>query len=201
MKLTARQQQILDLIAATIDVSGLPPTRAEIADALGFKSVNAVQEHLRLLAKKGAIEMIPGTSRGLRLTHSAPTGIPLIGQVAAGNPILADENIEDHLDLPVTLFRTAPDYVLRVRGDSMKDAGILDGDLLAVKKVAHANDGDIIVARIDDDVTVKTLRRGNQPDQLELLPQNPGYEPIVVDLKKVQFAIEGLAVGVIRTRL
>ncbi|MFA5630770.1 MAG: transcriptional repressor LexA [Porticoccaceae bacterium] len=201
MKLTARQQQIVELIEEAIDDTGLPPTRAEIATALGFKSVNAVQEHLRLLAQKGAIELIPGTSRGLRLVHRRPTGIPLVGQVAAGNPILAEENIEDHLDLPASLFQARPDYVLKVRGDSMRDAGILDGDLLAVKKVTRAEDGDIIVARIDDDVTVKTLKRGDQPGILQLLPENPDYTPIVVDLAKVQFAIEGLAVGVIRTRL
>lgn len=199
MKLTARQQQILDLIQHYIDETGYPPTRAEIAQALGFRSANAAEDHLRALEKKGAIEMVPGTSRGLRLA-SAHQGIPLIGQVAAGNPILAQENIEEYINLPETLFHPSADYLLRVRGDSMKGAGILDGDLLAVKRTSVANDGDLVVARVEDDVTVKTLKHTRQKHVLHLLPDNPDYEPIIVDLKTSCFAIEGLGVGVIRTR-
>ena len=200
MKLTARQQQVLSFIEQHIETTGFPPTRAEIATALGFKSANAAEDHVKALAKKGAITLIPGAPRGLRLASKAK-GIPLLGQVAAGNPILAEENIEDYLNLPASLFHVVPDFVLKVRGDSMRDAGILDGDLLAVKKVDSARDGDIVVARIDDDVTVKTLQRTAQKDIVQLLPENTAYEPIIVNLRTSAFAIEGLAVGVIRTRL
>lgn len=199
MKLTARQEQILRLIEQRIEDTGYPPTRAEISHTLGFKSANAAEEHLKALAKKGAIEMVPGASRGIRLAAKYQ-GIPLVGRVAAGNPILAEENIEDYLNVPNNLFHPAADYFLRVRGDSMKDGGILDGDLLAVKKVDSANSGQLVVARIDDEVTVKILKKGRQRNLVTLLPQNADYEPIVVDLKESQFAIEGLGVGVIRTR-
>lgn len=199
MKLTARQDQILRLIEQRIEDTGYPPTRAEISHALGFKSANAAEEHLKALAKKGAIEMVPGASRGIRLP-AKQQGIPLVGRVAAGNPILAEENIEDYINVPASLFHPAADYFLRVRGDSMKDAGILDGDLLAVKKADDANSGQLVVARIDDEVTVKILKKGKQRNQITLLPENPDYQPIVVDLRERQFAIEGLGVGVIRTR-
>jgi repressor LexA len=200
MKLTPRQAQILALIEQAIDETGYPPTRAEIAAVLGFKSANAAEDHLRALAKKGAIEIVPGASRGLRLPAKSQ-GIPLVGRVAAGNPILAEEHIEDYLSIPHTLFHPAADYLLRVSGDSMKDAGICDGDLLAVKKTDTAASGQLVVARIGDEVTVKTLQRQTAKHLIHLLPHNPDYEPIVVDLRTSAFAIEGLGVGVIRTRV
>jgi repressor LexA len=198
MKLTARQAQILTLIEDCITETGYPPTRAEIAQRLGFRSANAAEDHLRALEKKGAIEIVPGASRGIRLAAKS-LGLPLVGRVAAGNPILAEENIEDHINLPASLFHPPADYLLRVKGDSMKDAGILDGDLLAVKKVDTARSGDLVVARIDDEVTVKTLQHPKKKHLVHLLPHNPDYETIVVDLRERQFAIEGLGVGVIRT--
>ena len=197
MKLTARQEQILRLIEQSIEETGYPPTRAEIAKALGFKSANAAEEHLKALAKKGAIEMVPGASRGIRLPARSP-GIPLVGHVAAGNPILAEENIEDHLNVPLNMFRPSADYFLRVHGDSMKNAGILDGDLLAVHKTAEVRTGDMVVARIGDDVTVKTFRRDKRKYLVHLQPENPDYETLTVDLREESFAIEGLGVGVIR---
>lgn len=196
-KLTARQQQVLDLVRSHIDDTGYPPTRADIARELGFKSANAAEEHLKALARKGAIEMIAGASRGIRLPESA--GIPIVGRVAAGNPILAEQNIEDYCDLAPTFFKPAADYFLIVKGDSMIDVGIFDGDLLAVHRVPVANNGDIVVARIDDDVTVKRLRkRSSHKHVLELVPENADYEPIKVDLRSQEFAIEGISVGVLR---
>lgn len=195
-KLTARQQQVLDIIRQYIDESGMPPTRADIARELGFKSANAAEEHLKALARKGAIEMIAGASRGIRLPGA--TGIPIVGRVAAGNPVLAEEHIEDYCDLPASFFKPRADYFLTVTGDSMIDAGIFDGDLLAVHSTPVANNGDIIVARIDNEVTVKRLRKTNSKYQLELLPENPDFEPIKVDLREAEFAIEGLSVGVLR---
>jgi repressor LexA len=194
--LTARQSQVLDLIRRHIQDTGYPPTRANIATELGFKSPNAAEEHLKALARKGAIEMIPGTSRGIRLPESS--GLPIIGRVAAGSPILAQEHIEDVCDLAGSFFRPRADFLLRVRGDSMINAGILDGDLLAVHKTSEARDGAIIVARIDDEVTVKRLRRPRGKGRLLLLAENDAYEPIEVDLQHQSFAIEGLSVGVIR---
>ncbi len=195
-KLTSRQQQVLDLVRRHIDQTGYPPTRADIARELGFKSANAAEEHLKALARKGAIEMIAGASRGIRLPESA--GIPIIGRVAAGNPVLAEQNIEDYCDLPPTFFKPSADYFLVVQGDSMIDVGILDGDLLAVHNTQVANNGDIVVARIEDEVTVKRLHRTAQKHLLELLPENPQYEPIRVDLREQAFAIEGISVGVLR---
>jgi repressor LexA len=195
-KLTARQQQVLDSVRQHINETGYPPTRADIARELGFKSANAAEEHLKALARKGAIEIIPGASRGIRLPHSA--GIPIVGRVAAGNPVLAEENIEDYCDLPPSFFKPAADYFLQVQGDSMIEVGIFDGDLLAVHSTPVANNGDIVVARIDDEVTVKRLHKTRQKHLLELLPENSDYEPIVVDLREQQFAIEGLSVGVLR---
>ena len=164
---------------------------------MGFKSANAAEEHLKALAKKGAIEIIPGTSRGIKLANEAE-GIPIVGNVAAGNPILAEENIEDYCELSPSFFKPNADYFLRVRGDSMKDSGILDGDLLAVHKTADANNGDIIVARIDDEVTVKRLKKSGTKHSLSLLPENSDYSPIKIDLRENDFSIEGLAVGVVR---
>jgi repressor LexA len=163
---------------------------------LGFKSANAAEEHLKALARKGAIEIIPGASRGIRLPVS--NGIPIIGRVAAGNPVLAEEHIEDYCDLPPSFFKPAADYFLKVTGDSMIDVGIFDGDLLAVHNTQVASNGDIVVARIEDEVTVKRLRHTDDRQRLLLLPENPDYSPIEVDLSQQAFAIEGLSVGVLR---
>jgi repressor LexA len=195
-KLTSRQQQVLDLVRQHIDQTGYPPTRADIARDLGFKSANAAEEHLKALARKGAIEMIAGASRGIRLPESA--GIPIVGRVAAGNPVLAEQNIEEYCDLAPTFFKPRADYFLVVQGDSMIEAGILDGDLLAVHTARVANNGDIVVARIEDEVTVKRLRRTGQKHVVELLPENPDYKPIRVDLRDQAFTIEGISVGVLR---
>ena len=195
-KLTQRQQQVLDIVRQHIDQTGYPPTRADIAAELGFKSANAAEEHLKALARKGAIEMIPGASRGIRLPHSA--GIPIVGRVAAGDPVLAQENIEDYCNLPPSFFKPQADYFLKVQGDSMMEVGILDGDLLAVHRTPVANNGDIVVARIEDEVTVKRLRKTRKKHLLELLPENADYQPIKVDLRDQAFAIEGLGVGVLR---
>ena len=195
-KLTQRQQQVLDIVRQHIDQTGYPPTRADIARALGFKSANAAEEHLKALARKGAIEIIAGASRGIRLPDSQ--GIPIVGRVAAGNPVLAEENIEDYCDLPPSFFKPAADYFLKVQGDSMIEVGILDGDLLAVHSTPVANTGDIVVARIEDEVTVKRLGKTAQRHLVELLPENPDYQPIRVDLREQEFAIEGLSVGILR---
>lgn len=195
-KLTNRQSEVLDFIRSYIEQTGYPPTRADIAQELGFKSPNASEEHLKALARKGAIEMIPGTSRGIKLPDT--NGIPIIGRVAAGSPILAQEHIEDYCQLPSSFFSPAADYLLTVQGDSMIECGILDGDLLAVHRTQQVNNGDIVVARIDDEVTVKRLRKSRSKSQLTLLPENKDYSPIEVDLKTMDFAYEGLAVGVLR---
>jgi len=198
--LTPRQQQILDLIKQHIDDTGYPPTRAEIANELGFKSPNAAEEHLRALARKGVIEMISGTSRGIRLLEEEQSGLPLIGRVAAGEPILAIENVEDYLEVAANMFYPQADYLLRVHGMSMKDVGIMDGDLLAVHKADTAENGQIVVARIEDEVTVKRLKKTRKRHEILLLPENEELEPILVDLKEQNFSIEGLGVGVIRTQ-
>jgi repressor LexA len=195
-KLTPRQQQVLDLVRQHIDQTGYPPTRADIARDLGFRSANAAEEHLKALARKGAIEMIAGASRGIRLPESA--GIPIVGRVAAGNPVLAQQNIEEYCDLSPSFFKPRADYFLVVQGDSMMDAGILDGDLLAVHSTRVASNGDIVVARIEEEVTVKRLRRTGQKHVVELLPENPDYKPIRVDLREQALTIEGISVGVLR---
>lgn len=192
--LTARQEEILDLIRQCIAESGMPPTRAEIAAALGFGSVNAAVDHLKALAKKGVIELLPGSSRGIRLLEE--TGLPLVGRVAAGSPILAQEHIVGRYPVDMGLFAPKADYLLTVRGMSMRDVGILDGDWLAVHRTAQARNGQIVVARLDDEVTVKRLQL--YPGRAELLPENPDFKPIVVDLERQPLVIEGLAVGVIR---
>ena len=196
-KLTARQEQVLALVKTHIAESGYPPTRADIARELGFRSPNAAEEHLKALARKGVIEVIPGTSRGIRVPVPEPDGLPVVGQVAAGAPILAAEHIEETCEVPRDMFRPAADFLLRVRGDSMIDVGILDGDLLAVHKTPVARSGDIIVARIEDEVTVKRLRRKSKR-RLLLIAENADYEPIEVDLAAQAFAVEGLSVGVLR---
>ncbi|MAL98529.1 transcriptional repressor LexA [Hydrocarboniclastica marina] len=197
MKLTPRQTEVLTLIKRNIEDTGYPPTRAEIAKELGFKSANAAEEHLRALARKGAIEMVPGASRGIRLPDDpAAQGLPIIGQVAAGNPILAQENIEDYCALAPEFFSPAASYFLRVRGMSMKDVGIFDGDLLAVHSTQNVRNGQIVVARLGDEVTVKRFKR--EGHQVWLLPENETFEPIEVDLREQELFIEGLGVGVIR---
>lgn len=194
--LTDRQRQVLELIRRHIDETGYPPTRADIARELGFRSANAAEEHLRALARKGAIEMTAGTSRGIRLCEER--GLPVVGRVAAGSPLLAAEHIERHVEISPRIFSPAADYFLRVNGMSMRDAGILDGDLLAVHRSSEARDGQIVVVRIDDEVTVKRLKRTHDTHLVELLPENPDFEPIRVDLRQREFALEGISVGVLR---
>lgn len=197
--LTKRQSEVLDLIRDNITNTGMPPTRAEIARILGFKSPNAAEEHLKALAKKRVIEILPGTSRGIRIINDvedAPSGLPLIGKVAAGEPILAQEHIESHYKIDPTLFNPHCDYLLKVTGESMKDIGILDGDLLAVHRAQSARNGEVVVARVDDEVTVKRYKHDG--DMVFLHAENDDYNTIIVDLKEKQFNIEGLAVGVIR---
>lgn len=197
MKLTKRQAEILELIKKSIIETGYPPTRAEIAQILGFKSANAAEEHLRALSRKGAIEMVPGASRGIRIIgETLETGLPIVGRVAAGSPILAAEHIEDHCTLAPEFFSPAADYLLRVSGMSMKNIGILDGDLLAVHRTDQARNGQVVVARIDDEVTVKRFYKDGQI--ILLKPENEDLSPIKVDLRHQEFAIEGLGVGVIR---
>ncbi|OZY84949.1 repressor LexA [Cellvibrio mixtus] len=195
--LTPRQEQVLQLIRSYADETGYPPTRAEIARILGFKSANAAEEHIKALARKGAIEIIPGASRGIKLPE-VQAGIPIIGRVAAGSPILAQEHIEDYCNIPTSFFSPSADFFLRVHGMSMKDAGILDGDLLAVHKTDQVRNGQIVVARIGEEVTVKRFKRANNRTQVELWPENPDFEVILVDVREQEFSIEGLSVGVIR---
>ena len=196
IKLTARQNEVLQFVKSYMSETGYPPTRADIAKELGFKSANASEEHLKALARKGAIEMVPGTSRGIKLPDDE--GLPIVGRVAAGSPILAEEHIEDHCEVPATFFHPPADYLLTVHGDSMIECGILDGDLLAVHKTQNVNNGDIVVARIEDEVTVKRLKKNRSKFQITLLPENRDYSPIEVDLRSQAFAIEGVMVGVIR---
>jgi len=213
IKLTARQEQILNLIKDAIENTGFPPTRAEIANELGFKSANAAEEHLQALARKGAIEISPGTSRGIRLIGAAASAsvaepalpkvpaallmsLPLIGRVAAGSPILAQENLEASYNVDPALFSAKPDFLLKVRGWSMRDAGIMDGDLLAVKKIDSAKNGQIVVARIGDEVTVKRYKKTGT--LIELFPENPDFKVITVTPED-EFVLEGLAVGLMRS--
>lgn len=198
IKLTARQQQVLDLIKDKMDETGYPPTRVEIAKELGFKSANAAEEHLRALARKGAIEMVPGASRGIRLPQADNPGIPIIGRVAAGSPILAQEHVEDYCELKPEFFSPAADYFLRVNGESMIDVGIFDGDLLAVHSTNQARNGQIVVARIGEEVTVKRYQRDGNSQSVMLIAENKDFDPIHVDLSEEEFAIEGLSVGVVR---
>ena len=194
MKLTPRQQEILDFIKNNLEMLGAPPTRAEIATAFGFASPNAAEDHLKALAKKGAIHLEPGSARGIRLIEQL--GLPLNGSVAAGSPILAVENVQGRYALDAGLFSPRADFLLKVRGLSMIDAGIFEGDLLAVHKTNQARDGQIVVARLDEEVTVKRLQRN--AGVIHLLAENPDFEPIVVDATVADFAIEGVAVGLIR---
>lgn len=224
-KLTARQQQILDLVRSAIEKTGAPPTRAEIANELGFRSANAAEEHLQALARKGVIELVGGTSRGIRLKSATlhalnqardirdglgkqlaavlpslqQLTLPLIGRVAAGHPILAQEHIEQSYSVEASMFARKPDFLLKVRGMSMKDAGIIEGDLLAVQKCSEAKNGQIIVARLGDEVTVKRFKRSRAG--IELLPENPDFEPIFIANGDESFVLEGLAVGLIRNQM
>ncbi|MGB5163958.1 MAG: transcriptional repressor LexA [Woeseiaceae bacterium] len=197
-ELTPRQMQILEMIQIFMEETGMPPTRAEIAAELGFKSPNAAEEHLRALQKKGVIELVPGTSRGIQLKDSLreQMGLPLIGRVAAGNPILAQENIETHYKIDPQLFKPKPHYLLRVHGMSMRNAGILDGDLVAVHRTPEVRSRQIIVARLDDEVTVKRYRQDGHI--VWLMPENDDFEPIEVNLKVQPLVIEGVVVGIIR---
>ncbi|MDY7537490.1 transcriptional repressor LexA [Undibacterium sp. RTI2.1] len=221
LKLTARQEQILNLIKDAIQNTGFPPTRAEIANELGFRSTNAAEEHLQALARKGVIEIAPGTSRGIRLldsilssgsTKARPNysaqlalphpslmqlSLPLVGRVAAGSPILAQEHVDTTYQVDPALFSAIPDYLLKVRGMSMRDAGIFDGDLLAVKKSNEAKNGQIVIARMGDDVTVKRYKKSG--DMIELLAENPDYPNIKINELDQDFSLEGLAVGLLRT--
>jgi repressor LexA len=218
-KLTARQQQILELIQSAIERSGAPPTRAEIAAELGFRSANAAEEHLQALARKGVIELVGGTSRGIRLQSDTLRSLnqlrnkqfalplpslqqlmlPLVGRVAAGSPILAQEHIDQTYSVEASMFPRRPDYLLRVRGMSMRDAGILDGDLLAVQRAKEAKNGQVVVARLGDEVTVKRFRRVR--GTIELIPENPEFQTIVVGPDSGDFELEGLAVGLIRNTM
>ncbi len=197
-ELTPRQSQILDMIQEFIQETGMPPTRAEIARELGFKSANAAEEHLRALQRKGVLELVPGASRGIQLKDSLreQMGLPLVGRVAAGSPILAQEHIEAHYKLDPALFDPKPHYLLRVHGMSMKDAGILDGDLVAVHRTPEVRSRQIVVARLEDEVTVKRYRQ--EGATVWLLPENTEFEPIQVDLEHQALVIEGVVVGVIR---
>lgn len=201
LKLTPRQGEILAFIKRCLEDHGFPPTRAEIAQELGFKSPNAAEEHLKALARKGAIEMTPGASRGIRIPGFEPNnveeeGLPIIGRVAAGAPILAQEHIEESCRINPAFFQPRADYLLRVRGMSMKDVGIMDGDLLAVHTIREARNGQIVVARIGEEVTVKRFKR--EGSKVWLIAENPEFAPIEVDLKNQEVTIEGLSVGVIR---
>ena len=231
-ELTPRQLEILGLIRRHLATTGFPPTRAEIATELGFRSANAAEEHLKALARKGVIELTSGASRGIRLVPPSPAALPavqnsaraagdrrsraanlldtalqavqgsltlpLVGRVSAGSPILAQEHVEASYAIDPELFSARPDYLLKVRGLSMRDAGILDGDLLAVKQASEARNGQIVVARIGNDVTVKRFRRHGAGGRIELLPENPDFQPIVVDARSEDFALEGIGVGLIR---
>jgi repressor LexA len=197
-ELTRRQGEILALIREYVHEEGYPPTRAEIAEAFGFRSPNAAEEHLRALERKGVIELLAGSSRGIRLLESGAEeeGIPVVGRVAAGEPILAEQHIEDHYPVDPALFHPRAHYLLRVRGMSMRDIGIMDGDLLAVHRTQQAQNGQIVVARLDEEVTVKRFRR--RGSIVYLLPENQDFEPIRVDLREQPLVIEGLGVGVLR---
>ena len=208
--LTKRQAEILAFISGHIDSAGFPPTRNDISEHFGFRSPNAAESHLRALEHKGVIRIEAGHSRGITLTPlslpSLPASstasripLPLVGRVAAGSPVLALENIENEYRVDPSLFSSRPHYLLRVEGSSMRDAGVLDGDLLAVHSTPEARNGQIVVARLDDEVTVKRFRRKGY--QVSLLPENPEFQPIRIDLRRQELVIEGLGVGIIRPRL
>ncbi len=202
VKLTTRQHEVLACIKKHINQTGYPPTRAEIARDLGFRSANAAEDHLKALARKGVIEMINGASRGLRLLvdeETIPQGLPVVGRVAAGSPILAEQHIEQYADVSANFFSPSANYLLKVQGDSMVDAGIFDGDLVAVKQQKDSTNGQIVVARINDEVTVKRFKK--EPTQILLIAENKDFQPIQINEQSGDFAIEGIVVGVIRQRV
>ncbi|HEC15382.1 MAG TPA: transcriptional repressor LexA [Sedimenticola sp.] len=203
MELTARQTEILNLIRSHIRDTGFPPTRAEICKIMGFSSPNAAEDHLRALARKGAIEVLPGISRGIRiLAPGKPEGLPVVGRVGTGRPILAEEHIEDHCLLDPTRFRPRAHYLLRMPDPGMHDAGILKGDLLAVHRTRRARNGQILVLRLEDEVIVRRFRRhGRWKHRIRLLPENPDFKPVDLDLREQSLVIEGRAVGLLRTDL
>ncbi|UDW83780.1 transcriptional repressor LexA [Pasteurella canis] len=201
--LTVRQQEVYDFLRHHLDTTGMPPTRAEISKELGFRSPNAAEEHLKALARKGVIEILSGTSRGIRLlleedsVSEENNGLPLVGRVAAGEPILAEQHIEGTYKVDANMFKPQADFLLKVYGQSMKNIGILDGDLLAVHSTKDVRNGQIVVARIEDEVTVKRLERKGAVVYLHA--ENEDFEPIIVDLnQQPNFEIEGIAVGIIR---
>ena len=196
--LTIRQQQILNYIKDHLSLTGFPPTRSDIANEMGFKSPNAAEDHLRALARKGAIEIVPGTSRGIRLPINEQLGLPIIGQVAAGFPILAEESISGYSEVPSNFFTPSADYLLTVKGSSMVDIGIYEDDLLAVHKTDQAISGDIVVARIEEEVTVKRFEFEKGSSTVKLIAENSDFAPIIVNLEDIDFSIEGISVGVIR---
>ena len=196
--LTIRQQQILNYIKDHLSLTGFPPTRSDIANEMGFKSPNAAEDHLRALARKGAIEIVPGTSRGIRLPINEQLGLPIIGQVAAGFPILAEESISGYSEVPSNFFTPSADYLLTVKGSSMVEIGIYEDDLLAVHKTDQAISGDIIVARIEDEVTVKRFEFVKGSSTVKLIAENSDFAPIIINLEDRDFSIEGISVGVIR---
>ena len=198
-KLTTRQSEILSFVQEFIEEAGMPPTRAEIARGLGFRSVNAAEEHLRALQRKGVLDLIPGASRGIQLKDflREQLGLPLIGRVAAGQPILAEEHVEGHYRIDLSIFDPQPHFLLRVSGMSMKNVGILDGDLVAVHRTPEVRSGQIIVARLEDEVTVKRYRQ--EGAVVWLMPENEDFEPIEVDLKHEDMVIEGVVVGLVRS--
>lgn len=199
--LTPRQEEVLSFVQSFMEETGMPPTRAEIARALGFRSGNAAEEHLRALQRKGAIELLPGASRGIRMGEGLrdQDQLPLVGRVAAGHPILAQENIEGNYRVDASLFNPKPHYLLRVQGMSMRGAGILDGDLVAVCRTPEIRNGQVVVARLEEEVTVKRYRQ--EGPVVWLLPENPDFQPIRVDLQEDPLVIEGVVVGVLRNRL
>ena len=199
--LTDRQEEILSYVRDYIRDAGMPPTRLEITRKMGFKSPNAAEEHLRALARKGALEIVPNTSRGIRLPISEQLGLPIIGQVAAGSPVLAEECIDSRCDIPPDMFSPKAHYLLTVKGDSMVDAGIYEDDLLAVHKTDKADSGDIVVARINDEVTVKRLQLCQDGRTVKLIAENTDYDPIEVNPEREDFTIEGISVGVIRRKV
>ena len=202
IKLTARQTEVLNCVRHYINHTGFPPTRADIAKELGFRSANAAEDHLKALAKKGVIEIVSGTSRGIRLLNEEEPeqeGIPIIGRVAAGSPILAEQHVDSYAEVKHSFFSPQADYLLRVHGESMIDAGIFDGDLVAVKQAKDASNGQIVVARIEDEVTVKRLNK--KKNEILLIAENPAFKPIKITQDSGEFNIEGLVVGVIRQNM
>lgn len=200
--LTKRQLEVLDLIHASIDENGMPPTRSEIANNLGFKSLNAAEDHLKALEKKEFIELIPGVSRGIKVlkkTNNKNVGLPIVGQVAAGQPILAIEHVESYISLDPFLFEKKADYLLRVKGESMLNSGIRDNDLLVVHATKVIRNNQIVVARLNDEVTVKRFKKAGS--KIYLMPENDNFDRIEINSKTEEFTIEGLGIGILRLNI